>query len=161
MPIRAENRARYPADWRAISAAVRLDAGNRCEGSPTYPACRAENGKPHPVTGSKVVLTVAHLDHQPFDLRLPNVKGNCWLGNCDGCFLKSEANIGALTREFPDRAAWWEDMETLVASLTTGSGGRFSKRYSRAQLRDFVERHGDLALSTEGLLCQANDGDCT
>lgn len=31
---------------------------------------------------------------QPFDLRLPNVGGNCWLGNCwlgncDGCFVNS------------------------------------------------------------------------
>jgi 3'-phosphoadenosine 5'-phosphosulfate sulfotransferase (PAPS reductase)/FAD synthetase len=33
---------------------------------------------------------------QPFDLNLQNVGGNCWLGNCDGCFLKSEANLAAL-----------------------------------------------------------------
>jgi hypothetical protein len=34
MPIRAENRHRYPADWRAISTRVRREAGDRCEGSP-------------------------------------------------------------------------------------------------------------------------------
>lgn len=38
MPIRAENRARYPADWPQISAAVRADAGDRCEW------CRVRNG---------------------------------------------------------------------------------------------------------------------
>lgn len=63
MPIRPENRHRYPKDWKtAIVPAVRDRSGNRCEGSPAWPDCRAENGKPHPVTGSVVVLTVAHLE---------------------------------------------------------------------------------------------------
>lgn len=31
MPIKPENRARYPADWRAIRDAVLLDAEFRCE----------------------------------------------------------------------------------------------------------------------------------
>ena len=97
---------------------------------------------------------------QKFDLRLPNVKGNCWLGNCDGCFLKSEAHVAAFTRDLPDRAAWWERMEDLAARLTSGTGGTFSKRYSRRELREFMERQGDWALSTEGALCQANDGEC-
>lgn len=97
---------------------------------------------------------------QPFDLELPNVRGNCWLGNCDGCFLKSEAHVAAFTRDFPERAAWWEDMEALVQSLISGTGGRFSKRYSRAEMRDFMDRQGDWALSTDGALCQASDGEC-
>lgn len=29
------------------------------------------------------------------------------------------------------------------------------------ELRDFMERQGDWALSTDGALCQANDGECT
>jgi 5-methylcytosine-specific restriction endonuclease McrA len=31
MPIRPENRARYPKDWPAISAAIRARANHRCE----------------------------------------------------------------------------------------------------------------------------------
>ena len=31
MPIRPENKSRYPKDWPAISAAVRREAGNKCE----------------------------------------------------------------------------------------------------------------------------------
>lgn len=63
MPIKPENRRRYPANWRLIRAAILARAGNRCEGAPLHhPACRAENGQPHPVTGSRVVLTIAHLD---------------------------------------------------------------------------------------------------
>lgn len=97
---------------------------------------------------------------QPFDLGLENINGKTPRGNCDGCFLKSEANLGGLTRDFPDRAKWWEDMEAKVAGLTTGDGGTFSKRYARAELRDFIERQGDWALSTEGALCQADGGEC-
>ncbi|MDF2140825.1 phosphoadenosine phosphosulfate reductase family protein [Paenirhodobacter sp. CAU 1674] len=97
---------------------------------------------------------------QPFDLRLPNVRGNCWLGNCDGCFLKSEANIAALAREYPDRAVWWEDMEAIASELTSGTGGKWSKRYSRREMREYMERQGDWALSTDGALCQADGGEC-
>jgi len=102
---------------------------------------------------------------QPFDLRLPNVSGNCWLGNCDGCFLKSEAHVAAFTRDFPERAAWWERMEFAVGQMSVAKGrtqadGRFSRRYSRAELRDFMARQGDWALSTEGALCQTDDGEC-
>ena len=97
---------------------------------------------------------------QPFDLRLPNVRGNCWLGNCDGCFLKSEANLAALSRDFPRRHAWWEKMEALASDLTSGSAATWSKRYTRRELREFMERQGDWALSTEGVLCQADGGEC-
>lgn len=77
MPIRPENRARYPKDWPGISRQVRDHAGNRCEGSPAYPECRAENGRPHPVTGSSVVLTVAHLDHRPENVARSNLRAWC------------------------------------------------------------------------------------
>jgi len=77
MPIRPENRQRYPSDWKAISAEVRAAADNRCEGSPAFPDCRAKNGLPHPATGSKVVLTVAHLDHQPENCDRSNLRAWC------------------------------------------------------------------------------------
>lgn len=102
---------------------------------------------------------------QPFDLELPNVKGNCWLGNCDGCFLKSEAHVAAFTREYPRRAAWWEAAEARIGALEGRKGrpagkAQFSKRYSRAELREFIESQGDWVLSTEGVLCQSDDGEC-
>jgi hypothetical protein len=77
MPIRPENKARYPSDWLAISLQVREVAGWRCEGSPAYPDCRAANGMPHPVTGSTVVLTVAHLDHDPANCDRDNLRAWC------------------------------------------------------------------------------------
>lgn len=65
MPIRAEERDRYPADWPAIAKAIKDAADWTCVGSPAFPDCRAKHGEPHPVTGSKVIITVAHLDHTP------------------------------------------------------------------------------------------------
>lgn len=90
---------------------------------------------------------------QPFDLALPLVNGQTVGGNCDGCFLKSEAFLSALSRDMPLRHAWWEGHECA-------RGHQFSDRYSRRELRDFMERQGDWALSTDGLLCQADDGEC-
>ena len=97
MPIRPEERARYPKNWKEISLARRQTAGWRCEGSPLYPDCRAENVRPHPVTGSKVVLTVAHLNHQPEDISDDNLRA--W---CQRCHLAYDAEYHASGRR--DRA---------------------------------------------------------
>lgn len=69
MPISAERMKLYPGgsihskEWKAFRMELLERAGNRCEGTPQFPSCRAENGKPHPDTGGRVVLTIAHMDH--------------------------------------------------------------------------------------------------
>jgi 5-methylcytosine-specific restriction endonuclease McrA len=74
MPIRPENRHRYPANWRELSLQIRRDrAGWVCEA----PGCGAQQGKPHPVTGSLVVLTVAHVDQQPENNAPTNLAAWC------------------------------------------------------------------------------------
>lgn len=97
MPIRPENLALYPVDWKKISLKRREEAGWRCEGSPAYPDCRAANGQPHPVTGSRVVLTVAHLNHNPSDNRPENHK--VW---CQRCHLTYDAPMKAERRRLRD-----------------------------------------------------------
>ena len=73
MPIRPENRHRYPKDWKTRSFFVRFyRANNHCEW------CGAENYQPHPITGSKVVLTVAHVyDDRPEASSLLNLAALC------------------------------------------------------------------------------------
>lgn len=73
MPIRPEMKSRYPADWKLRSRFIRfVRAGGKCEW------CGAENGKPHPITGSRVVLTVAHVfDKRPEAASLLNLAGLC------------------------------------------------------------------------------------
>lgn len=77
MPIRPSERERYPADWRAISDRIKARAGYRCESVPGRPTCGAEHLQPHPITGALVVLTVAHLNHEPEDCRDENLRAVC------------------------------------------------------------------------------------
>lgn len=50
------DKSRYPKDWLLISRRIRFErAKNKCEW------CKVENYTIHPVTLSKVILTVAHL----------------------------------------------------------------------------------------------------
>lgn len=78
------DRSRYPRNWQEISARIRARAGNRCEW------CGAENHAPHPVTGSRVVLTVAHLDDDPKN----NADGNL-AAPCQRCHLQYDAPVHA------------------------------------------------------------------
>ena len=75
MPIRPENKGRYPQNWKEIRESILERAGHKCEGSPAYPDCRAVNYIDHPVTGSRVVLTIAHLDHVPEHCDPANLAG--------------------------------------------------------------------------------------
>lgn len=113
MPIRPENRARYPADWKAISHAAKERAGWKCQ----HPGCLARqysigfwwrpDGGAHqwaeqyepPGTYAEakairaeafwevqhlggdpltiIVLTTAHLDHQPENCAPENLRALC------------------------------------------------------------------------------------
>lgn len=99
-PIRPENRDRYPENWRELSAEVRFDrADRRCEcngecGRGTHEGrCPNIHGKPAYATGSEVVLTVAHLDHQPENNDRANLKAMC-----QGCHLNYDRDHHAESR---------------------------------------------------------------
>lgn len=125
MPIKPENRARYPANWPEIRAAILARAGHRCEHSDAAGhRCRArhralgywregelwrlpvgfehlqrrvwrfdqlsqalrESGVDRPMTLQcsegplkiiRVILTIAHLDHQPENCDPSNLRALC------------------------------------------------------------------------------------
>ncbi len=99
MPIKPENRKRYPKQWPEIRARILARAGNRCEGSPKYPDCRVPNGAfRNNTTGevvegdsgiveawefadgdsvTRIVLTVAHMDHIPENCDDDNLRALC------------------------------------------------------------------------------------
>lgn len=68
-------RDRYPANWGEISAGIRERAGERCE----WPGCGVRNGAT--VEGKRgpyrVVLTCAHLDHNPANCDPANLRAWC------------------------------------------------------------------------------------
>ena len=125
MPIKPENKRRYPADWRQIRERILKRANYRCE----HEGCRARHG----VTGYwhdgkfasmpdtlwqagakvgdkiacadggtikiiKIVLTIAHLDHTPENCADENLRS--W---CQKCHLtydaKHHAKNGRATRQ--------------------------------------------------------------
>jgi hypothetical protein len=95
MPIKPENKGRYPRDWKAISLRIREREGQCCKfcKAPNYEliyrpdktsqwvlwpegmeseALSMDGYKP-----VKVILTVAHLNHQPEDCSDDNLAALC------------------------------------------------------------------------------------
>lgn len=104
MPIKPENKARYPKDWKSISKRVRDRAGNKCEqcAAPNGEMIVRDNDGTYMLEGGEVfddqtgewlglargseynadrmvriVLTVAHLDHTPENCADDNLKALC------------------------------------------------------------------------------------
>lgn len=113
MPIRPENRARYPKNWKSeIVPRIRERSGNRCECTgqcgaqhgPLDARCVAYDGMP--LVGradAKIVLTVMHLNHQPEDCRDENL-----LHGCQGCHNRYDAPMraaGIKARRMAERAS--------------------------------------------------------
>lgn len=104
----------------------------------------------HPLVHALVRKSDVHQfwGEQNFDLRLTTTS------NCDGCFLKSEANRADMWRQHPNRMNWWVEQEKRI-------GGNFIYNQGYEELGDFVSRQGDWIFDTEGALCQRDGGECT
>lgn len=127
MPIKPENKVRYPANWREIRAEVLVRAKHRCEfcgitntswgwrgtdGTFTRvkkrPLREANYGRPpfmlaqqgrEPVKIIEIVLTIAHLDHTPENCSLDNLKALC-----QKCHLTYDAEMHAQNARITRRA---------------------------------------------------------
>lgn len=92
MPIKPENKARYPKDWKQIRERILVRANHRCEfcGVGNYAYRNKTTGEVTRnemqvetwtcVDGDKVtriVLTIAHLDHVPENCADDNLKALC------------------------------------------------------------------------------------
>jgi hypothetical protein len=129
MPIKPENRHRYPKDWPQIRAHILKRAGNTCEwvDKTTGRRCDAPHGElifrlrsnperwryPHggdcgeadpEYRGVVVVLTIAHLNHTPEDNRDENLKALCQLHHLRYDAVHHGANA-ARTRRLKRRRA--------------------------------------------------------
>lgn len=134
MPIHRDQRHRYPVDWKAISARVREAAGHRCQRCDVrdrawgfrqlgeFFEIEQMEGRPHPpfrldVDGVprriiEIVLTVAHLDHQP-----ENNTDNNLQALCQRCHLNHDRPHHRRTQLARRRAA----MQTPELSLPAGA----------------------------------------
>ncbi len=75
MPIKTENKGRYPANWKQIRERILQRADDCCE------FCGVQNHtyRLNPLTGkiARIVLTIAHLNHTPEDCSLDNLRALC------------------------------------------------------------------------------------
>ena len=85
---------------------------------------------------------------QPFDLELDEDGDG---GNCDGCFMFSEAKIGRMFMKHPARMARWPGMEAQYGTKTMRPG------QSYAQIRDIALNQGVLAWD-DGSPCNESCG---
>lgn len=96
MPIKPENKSRYPKNWKQIRAQILERAQNRCEFSGVknhsiVMKAGTENWQfPEP---AMVVLTVAHLDHRPENCDPENLRALC-----QRCHNRYDAKHRAATR---------------------------------------------------------------
>lgn len=75
------DRSKYPADWDAIAATIKEQAGYKCQ------ACGKQCYKPgEKVHETRFVLTVAHVNHVESDCRPENL-----VAACSVCHLKYDA----------------------------------------------------------------------
>lgn len=161
LKIRTAKRYLIAQGWRRWSAAVgiRADEAHRIRETPLRQRWR----RWHPLADAGIGRrdVTEFWRRQPFDLRLPNANGRTPLGNCDGCFLKSERILARLARDFPLRHEWWERWEREFKP-TTGTAHTWSKRYARADLRRAVESMPEWAFDDDAdAFCGASDGECT
>lgn len=113
MPIRAENKERYPPNWPDIRQSILKRAGNCCEicGVRNHAVgYRDSQGQfvelrhkyyaweaPGP-SDLKIVLTIMHLDHTPENCDPDNLKAACQL-----CHNRYDASVRAAGRRLRRR----------------------------------------------------------
>lgn len=103
---------------------------------------------------------MAFWKQQPFDLGLWGANGSTPKGNCDGCFLKSEATLAMMWREHPERMQWWSDIEQWKSDQI-GKKAHFHESRTYKELGEYVSRQGDWIFNDQAYLCQQDDGECT
>ena len=142
MPIKPENKARYPHNWREIRNLVLARAAYKCErcgapnheviargddgtymlaGGEVYDADTGEyrgmaRGSEYPVVRmTRVVLTIAHLDHTPENCSLDNLRA--W---CQRCHLNYDADQHRMNSQITRRSR-------------SGTGEMFPDAYTTVQ----------------------------
>lgn len=146
MPIRPERKALYPKDWDDISLRIREErAGWRCEceGQCRHDhggRCTAVQGMRHPVTGSVVRLTTAHLDRHP-----PNVADTNLRAMCQRCHLSYDAEQHAANASHTRAVRRAAGMAPLFEEAPVLSPCTAAARCSDCRLAELCEADGQNA----------------
>ena len=99
MPIKPENKHLYPSNWKEISEIIRFGrAKNRCENCGVFNHSYINRHTRKPCLQGEdeaimVVLTVAHLDHDPTNCNFENL-----MAMCQKCHNTYDGQHRAITR---------------------------------------------------------------
>ena len=101
MPIKPENKGRYPKNWKEIREQMLERAGNRCE------FCGVENHtyRLNEKTGKMayIVLTIAHMNEVIEDVRPENLRALCQ--RCHNRYdVEHRKQTRAMTRAAKDKS---------------------------------------------------------
>lgn len=132
MPIRPSERHRYPKDWKSIRQRILERAGHRCEfcgaengaigrrkrdGSfELFPGTEVEAAALNTIRLTRIVLTIAHLDHTPEN----NVDDNL-RALCQRCHLAHDS-AEHLRNARLTRLGKLDSTRPLLADLQSGGG---------------------------------------
>lgn len=111
MPIKPENKGRYPKNWKEIRQRVLERANHRCE------FCGIENYAIRE-NGSKVVLTIAHLDNVPEHCDMDNLRALC-----QKCHLTYDAKFHAQNARITRQLKYGKATEKAEGSIPDKQGG--------------------------------------
>ncbi len=137
--------SKYPPDWKQIRQRILIRENHKCK------FCGAENYKPHPQTGSKVVLTIAHLDHDETNWE---VKDERLAALCQRCHIRydipekrirrKEKKMLEMFKNEPVRVLTWkEPFATLMLA------GKIETRTWNTNYRGLVLIHAAQKAYTE------------
>ena len=116
MPIPCDRMRLYPGgslrspEWLAIRRRIMRRARWCCEGTPAHPDCRVRDGLRHPETGSRVVLTVAHLDQDPSNSSEDNLRALC-----------QRCHLGLDRHAHVTRRMGWDDSDQQMLPYEPGN----------------------------------------
>lgn len=109
MPIKKELRHLYPKNWKEIRMKILQRANNCCEfcGVPDY-TWRTSLSSTSPSDAVQVVLTIAHLDHDPTNNDFSNLRALC-----QRCHNRYDAKHRAANRSHTaalkrDKSEWFD-----------------------------------------------------
>jgi hypothetical protein len=142
---------KYPADWKEVRQRILARDRNCCK------FCWAENGQPHWITGSIVVLTIAHLNHNIQDMRDYNLAALCQ--RCHNILdmpyrhkikesamqitFKSTKEVIISTLKLKDLELWFNQKHCLEAVKQDGYALMYVKDQSESICLEAVKRNGD------------------
>lgn len=108
MPIRPENRGRYPAEWKQIRERILQRAKWRCEDCGVanhaigwrdgagFNELGEHEAPPDGFKAIKIVLTIAHLDHTPENCADDNLRA--WCQRCHNAYDAAMRQAGRKAR---------------------------------------------------------------